>query len=77
MKIKVLKDDDCERLWNQVSFKNFKNEINDYSREQLQVLADYAIAHKILNLDKSDALKKKINLDVVRTIQNEASIKED
>ena len=55
----------------------FKNEINDYSREQLQVLADYAIAHKILNLDKSDALKKKISLDVVRTIQNEASIKED
>ena len=77
MKIKVLKDDDCERLWNQESFKNFKNEINDYSREQLQVLADYAIAHKILNLDKSDALKKKISLDVVRTIQNEASIKED
>lgn len=77
LKIKVLKDDDCERLWNQASFKNFKNEINDYSREQLQVLADYAIAHKILNLDKSEALKKKINIDVVRTIQNEASIKED
>lgn len=67
--IKVLKDADCEELWNKATLKVFKETLEEYPKEQLQVLADYAVAHKILNLDKSNALRKKIGYDVVRVIQ--------
>lgn len=67
--IKVLKDKDCEDLWNKATLKVFKETLEEYSKEQLQILADYAVAHKILNLDKSNALRKKIGYDVVKVIQ--------
>lgn len=67
--IKVLKDEDCEELWNKVTLKVFKETLEEYPKEQLQVLADYAVARKILNLDKSNALRKKIGYDVVKVIQ--------
>ena len=75
--IKVFKDKDCEQLWNKATLKDFKKALEEYPREQLQILADYAVAHKILNLDKSDALKKKYGFDTVKAIQNEAAAKED
>ena len=67
--IKVLKDADCEELWNKATLKVFKETLEEYPKEQLQVLADYAVAHKILNLDKSNALRKKIGYDIVKVIQ--------
>ena len=67
--IKVLKDEDCEELWNKATLKVFKEALENYSKEQLQILADYAVAHKILNLDKSNSLRKKIGYDVVKVIQ--------
>lgn len=67
--IKVLKDKDCEDLWMNSTLKAFKSVLEEYPKEQLQILADYAVAHKILNLDKSNALRKKIDYDVVKVIQ--------
>jgi hypothetical protein len=47
----------------------FKEEIKKLPIEQINELAAYAIEHEILDFDKSEIIKKYVDVDIMRAVK--------
>lgn len=66
----VLDDAQRKRYLTVMPNSEFKVEVQKLPREQIRELAQYAIDNELaINFDKSEALKKLVNVDVMKTIQ--------
>ena len=65
----VLEDKQKERYLTLLPKRDFEEMIAKLSYEQIQDLADYAIEHEHINMEKCEILKKKTGIDVVRAVQ--------
>ena len=51
-------------------FAEFKQEVQKLPLEQVKELAQYAIENEITgNLDKTDIIKKLVNIDIIKSIE--------
>lgn len=69
LNIQILKDEDINRLLTVVPMYDFKDRLKDYTKEQIQEIVDYAIAHDFTNFDKCEYLKELSGFDIIRTVQ--------
>ena len=65
----VLNDEQRKRYLTVMPLHEFKEKIKDLPREQINELAAYAIANKIMDYDKSEEIKKYIDVDVMTAIK--------
>ena len=65
----VLDDKERRRYMVVLTIDEFKEKVDKLSFEQVCALADYAIEHKLMNLEKSKYLKAKCGKDTIRAIQ--------
>lgn len=73
----ILTDKEREKLWREASKDEFLAQLKKLSNEQMQQLADYAISNEIMNMDKSNMLKKAIGTDIISAIKLNRANKED
>lgn len=73
----ILTDKEREKLWRESSKDEFLAQLKKLSNEQMQQLADYAISNEIMNMDKSNMLKKAIGTDIISAIKLNRANKED
>lgn len=73
----ILTDKEREKLWRESSKEEFLAQLKKLSNEQMQQLADYAISNEIMNMDKSNMLKKAIGTDIISAIKLNRANKED
>ena len=62
---------DKERRYYMVNmpFDEFKKKVDQLNREQATLLAEYAIANRLADIDKSDYLKEKTGRDIYQAIR--------
>jgi hypothetical protein len=65
----TLNDEQRERYLTVMPLHEFKEEIKKLPIEQINELATYAIEHEILNFDKSEIIKKYVDVDVMRAVK--------
>ena len=65
----TLDDNQRKRYLTTMPAFEFKEKIGELSNDQVNELAAYAIEHEIMDYDKSDAIKKRIGIDIMRAIQ--------
>ena len=64
-RIRVLEPAQIEKLLKQSSYDEFVKEMNGLSVEQLDNIVDYAVKNNIVDINKSDFLKKYTGRDIV------------
>lgn len=73
----VLNDKQRRQYWVNLSQKDFENKVNELGYEEVELLADYAIANRIIDLDKCRFMQKKCGRDIIQAIRlNEANKEE-
>ena len=77
VQIKLLKDEEMNRLLTVVPIYEFKEKLKSYHKEQIKALADYAIKHELTNFDKCDVLKEYTDIDIIKTVELNRSDKEE
>lgn len=65
----VLDDAQRKRYLTVMPLNEFKQKIKELPREQINELAAYAIANKIMDYDKSEEIKKYIDVDIMTAIK--------
>lgn len=65
----TLNDEQRKRYLTVMPLHEFKEKLRELPIEQINELAAYAIEHEILDFDKSEELKKYVNVDVMRAVQ--------
>ena len=65
----TLNDEQRQRYLTVMPLHEFKEKLRELPIEQINELAAYAIEHEILNFDKSEEIKKYVNVDVMRAVQ--------
>ena len=65
----TLNDEQRKRYLTVMPLHEFKEKLRELPIEQINELAAYAIEHEILNFDKSEEIKKYVNVDVMRAVQ--------
>jgi len=65
----TLNDEQRKRYLTVMPLHEFKEKIRELPIEQINELAAYAIEHEILDFDKSEEIKKYVNVDVMRAVQ--------
>lgn len=65
----TLNDGQRQRYLTVMPLHEFKEKLKELPIEQINELAAYAIEHEILNFDKSEEIKKYVNVDVMRAVQ--------
>ena len=73
----VLTDAQKRRYLTVAPLNEFKELLATLPYEQIQGLADFAIENEISNFDRSDLIKKAINVDIIQAIANKRASKED
>lgn len=73
----ILNDEQKMRYLNVLPMPEFRAEVNKLSYEQVNTLVDFAIEKEIANLDKSEFLKEKTGIDIIKAIQLNRQDKED
>lgn len=69
--IVILSDKDKEEYLTKISLAAFKEKVNTLPIEQLRSLVDYAIAHRLVDINKAKVLKTKTGRDIVKAIELE------
>ena len=73
----VLSDREKAQYWsNNLSTVGFKDKIRKLGQAQLLELADYAIDHQIMNIEKNNVLKEACGKDVINAIRLQEQDKE-
>lgn len=67
--IVLLTDEEKNKMLTLMSVDKFKEKVPTLSETQLQELIDYAVAHKIVNLEKNNVLKELTGRDIIKTVQ--------
>ena len=65
----VLNDNDKKRYMTVMPLKDFKVQVRKLNFEQLNLLVDYAIAHRYADFDKTKVLKEITGRDIIQTIR--------
>ena len=65
----ILDDTQRKRYMTVMPLHEFKEKIQELPREQIMELARYAIDNEIANFDKSEIIKKIIDIDIIGSIQ--------
>ena len=65
----VLDDAQRKRYMTVMPLYEFKEKIQELSREQIAELARYAIEHEIADFDKSEVVKQIVDIDIIGSIQ--------
>lgn len=65
----VLSDDDKKRYMTVMPLKDFKVQVKKLNHEQLNLLVDYAVAHRYADFDKVKVLKDMTGRDVIQTLR--------
>lgn len=65
----TLNDEQRKRYLTVMPLHEFKEEIKKLPIEQINELAAYAIEHEILDFDKSEIIKKYVDVDIMRAIK--------
>lgn len=65
----VLSDADKKRYMTTMPIKDFKAAIKKLNKEQLNMLADYAIANRLVDFDKTKAIQELCGRDIIQTIR--------
>lgn len=65
----VLDDAQRKRYMTVMPLYEFKEKIQELSREQIAELARYAIEHEIADFDKSEVIKQIVDIDIIGSIQ--------
>jgi uncharacterized protein Smg (DUF494 family) len=73
----ILTEKDMRYYMVGMPFADFKEKVPALSYEQIQSLADYAIANRLGDIDKTDLIKKICGKDIIRAIQLNDLDKED
>lgn len=77
----ILTDAQRERYLKNMPMVDFRQKVKELPQEQLIELAEYAIAHQIVDFDKSELLLKLTDIDIMGAIKlnrdNEEPIKEE
>ena len=65
----TLNDEQRKRYLTVMPLHEFKEEIKKLPIEQINELAAYAIKHEILDFDKSEIIKKYVDVDIMRAVK--------
>lgn len=65
----TLNDEQRKRYLTVMPLHEFKEEIKKLPIEQINELAAYAIEHEILDFDKSEIIKKYVDVDIMRAVK--------
>ena len=65
----TLNDAQRKRYLTVMPLDEFKSKIKELSPEQIEELANFAIANEITNYDKSEVLKKITGKDIIKTVE--------
>ena len=65
----VLTDDERKRYLTSMPTFEFREKIKELPIEQINELAAYAIANEIADYDKSEIIKKYVDIDIIRAIK--------
>ena len=65
----ILDDMQRKRYMTVMPLHEFKEKIQELPREQIMELARYAINNEIANFDKSEIIKKIVDIDIIGSIQ--------
>lgn len=65
----VLNDKQRRQYWVNLSLTDFKKKVDELSREQVELLADYAIENKLVDVDKCDFMQEKCGRDIMTAIR--------
>ena len=65
----ILDDTQRKRYMTVMPLHEFKEKIQELPREQIMELARYAINNEIANFDKSEIIKKIVDIDIIGSIQ--------
>ena len=65
----TLNDEQRKRYLTAMPLHEFKEEIKKLPIEQINELAAYAIEHEILDFDKSEIIKKYVDVDIMRAVK--------
>lgn len=68
-KVIILDDKKRRRFMVNLSLEEFKKEVDKLSREQIVELADYAIANRLTDYEKSEYIKEKCGRDIIQTVK--------
>ena len=74
--VTILDDAKMQRYLVNVPLPEFKNFVKTLSREQVRVMADYAIEHEISVFDKSEIIKDICGTDIIKSIELNRADKE-
>lgn len=72
----VLSDKDMERYLGPMPIFDFKEKVAALSYEQVLSLADYAIEHRLTNIDKCNIIQQRCGRDIINAIKLEDAAKE-
>jgi len=65
----ILNDDQRKRYLTVMPLHEFKEKLAELPREQITELAAYAIENKIMDYDKSEEIKKYVDVDIMTAIK--------
>ena len=65
----VLNDKQKRQYLTELSLVGFKDKVKKLGRTQLEELADYAIDHRLLDVDKCNVLKEACGRDVINAVR--------
>jgi len=65
----TLNDDQRKRYLTVMPFHEFKESLRKLPIEQINELAAYAIEHEILDLNKSEEIKRYVDVDIMKAVQ--------
>ena len=65
----VLTDKQRRQYMVNLSFKVFKEKVDQLSYEQIEELADYAIENKLMDFDKCEYIREKCGRDIITAIR--------
>lgn len=73
----VLSDKERRYYMINLSLENFQQKVDQLGYEQIQQLADYAVANRLADFDKCKYLKEKCGRDVIQAIRLGDQMKEE
>ena len=73
----VLTDKERRRYMDNLSLEEFKEKVRKLSYEQVTQLADYAVANRLADFDKTEFLKELCGRDILQAIRLSAQNKEE
>lgn len=65
----ILNDKQRRQYWVNLSLNDFKKKVDALPREQIELLADYAIDNKLVDVDKCDFMQQKCGRDIMEAIK--------